>query len=125
MRPNTKDYDQAVQTGVEAAMMGMQVQADAIRRAQEMGLGAPAAGMPALPHMTPQTQPQFPHQLPGQVQFPPSVLPVAPSLLGGSQPMAGADSFAECVSAMSSRVRATTGQNPTPTQNAQILQQCQ
>lgn len=38
VRPNTKAYDDAVQTGVEAAMMGIQIQQDALRRAAEMGV---------------------------------------------------------------------------------------
>lgn len=38
VRPNTKDYDSAVQTGIEAAMMGMQIQQDAIYRAGQMGV---------------------------------------------------------------------------------------
>lgn len=117
MRPNTKDYDDAVQTGVEAAMMGMQVQADAMRRAQEMGLGGPHMAPPGVPPMgIPQMQPQVPmagHQ-------------GAPSMIGGGHPTsAGATGFADCVDAMSARLKSATGKNPTPAQSEQILLQCQ
>jgi len=45
VRPNTADYDSAVQTGIDAAMMGMQIQQDAIHRAGQMGvLGGVARG---------------------------------------------------------------------------------
>lgn len=117
MRPNTKDYDDAVQTGVEAAMMGMQIQADAMRRAQEMGLGGP--------QMAPQGVPQigFPQM---QTQVPMAGYPGAPSMVGGAQPMsAGATGFADCVGTMSARLKSATGQNPTPAQTEQILLQCQ
>lgn len=111
MRPNTKDYDDAVQTGVEAAMMGMQVQADAVRRAQEMGLGGPGGmtqGMPPIgvPHM--------PMQMPRVPQ-------AAGSVPGGN----GGQTFAECVVAMASQLKAATGRDPSPAQNEQFLLQCQ
>lgn len=38
VRPDTQAYDNAVQTGIEAAMMGMQIQQDAIYRAGQMGV---------------------------------------------------------------------------------------
>lgn len=38
MRPNTKQYDSAVRTGVEAAMMGMQIMADGREEARRMGI---------------------------------------------------------------------------------------
>ena len=38
MRPNTKQYDSAVRTGVEAAMMGMQYMADGREEARRMGI---------------------------------------------------------------------------------------
>lgn len=60
IRPNTQAYDSAVDTGIAAAMMGMQIQADAIHRAGQMGVlgqfgrtdgtGSP---MPAVPATAP------------------------------------------------------------------------
>lgn len=111
MRPNTKDYDDAVQTGVEAAMMGMQVQADALRRAQEMGLGGPGAMQQGMP---PIGVPQVPTQIPGMSQ--------APGARAGAN---GGQTFAECVVAMASQLKAATGRDPSPSQNEQILLQCQ
>lgn len=50
LRPNTKQYDSAVQTGIEAAMMGMQIQQDALYRAGQMGiLGGFGRNAPGLP----------------------------------------------------------------------------
>lgn len=117
MRPNTKDYDDAVQTGVEAAMMGMQVQADAMRRAQEMGLTGPAIAPQGVPQMGhPQMQPQAPT----------AGYSGTPSLIGGGQAAPGGTTgFADCVGAMSARLKSATGKNPTPAQTEQILLQCQ
>lgn len=111
MRPNTKDYDDAVQTGVEAAMMGMQVQADAVRRAQEMGLGGPGAMQQGMP---PIGVPQMSTQIPGMSQVP-----------GARAGANGGQTFAECVVAMASQLKAATGRDPSPAQNEQILLQCQ
>ena len=111
MRPNTKDYDDAVQTGVEAAMMGMQVQADALRRAQEMGLGGPGAIQQGMP---PIGVPQMPMQMPRA--------PQAASAVGGAN---GGQTFAQCVVATASQLKAATGRDPSPAQNQQILLQCQ
>lgn len=80
-------------------MMGMQVQADAIRRAQEMGLMPP--GMPQ-PGMAPMGMPQWPQQA-GHV--------------GPAQ--------ADCVSASVARFRSVTGRYPTPAEEQPILLQCQ
>ena len=38
MRPNTKQYDSAIRTGVETAMMGMQYMADGREEAHRMGI---------------------------------------------------------------------------------------
>lgn len=57
VRPDTKAYDSAVQTGIEAAMMGMQIQQDALHRAGQMGvlsgfgLGGRAPVGAALPQL--------------------------------------------------------------------------
>jgi hypothetical protein len=113
MRPNTKDYDDAVQTGVEAAMMGMQVQADALRRAQEMGLGVPGAQQPAMPAMG------FP-KTPYATQ--PPMLPAPAQAVAGQK---APGSFEQCVDALSTQVKRSTGRNPTDAQNVQIMMQCQ
>lgn len=46
MRPDTKDYDSAVQTGIQAAMMGMQIQHDALYEAGQAGVLA-GFGLPS------------------------------------------------------------------------------
>lgn len=46
MRPNTKQYDSAIRTGVETAMMGMQYMADGREEARRIGIagvGDPSA----------------------------------------------------------------------------------
>ncbi len=120
MRPNTKDYDSAVQTGVEAAMMGMQVQADAIRRAQEMGLMPPGMPQPGMAPMgqPPMGMPQWPQQQPMPAHAAPGI---------GKGPLAGdgAQAYAECVNTTIARFRSATGRHPSPSEEQQILLQCQ
>lgn len=120
MRPNTRDYDSAVQTGVEAAMMGMQVQADAIRRAQEMGLVPPGMAQPGMAPvgMPPMGMPQWPQQ-PAMPAYP------APGIGQGRLAGDGAQAYAECVNATIARFRSATGRHPTPAEDHQILLQCQ
>lgn len=44
VRPDTKQYDSAVRTGIETAMMGMQIMADGREEARRMGVLGDAGG---------------------------------------------------------------------------------
>lgn len=112
-RPNTEAYDSAVQTGIGAAMMGMQIQQDALHRARQMGIGAgvpgqgfpmPTAqnGMPSVP------SPSLPH----------ASLPPTPR---GDSPQEG---FKECVVSRLQQIESATGRPASAEQTTAAMQGC-
>lgn len=116
VRPNTRDYDAAVQAGIDAAMMGMQVQTDALHRAAEMGVVPGAGGAPG-PALVPQGQiPTASAVPPDQFVRPPS----ARSPIGG----AVRSDLTSCIRSRVQAVESATGKSASPSDVTQAMQSC-
>lgn len=121
-RPNTQAYDSAVQTGIEAAMMGMQIQQDALHRARMMGIGGGPEpdSMPSMTQPVPGVGPSSghnnvfsgagPHQTQGAGIVPGNEL--------------GQAQFKECVSTKLQGIYTSTGRSASPQETVMAMQTC-
>ncbi|ABM96940.1 hypothetical protein [Methylibium petroleiphilum] len=124
VRPDTKAYDSAVQTGIEAAMMGMQIQQDAIYRAGQMGVlggfGRQAQGQAGAP---------LP-QMPQGVTLPGATLPGVGLTVPGAAPESAAarqtsDSpLVACARQRITQAEKASGRPATPDEVAAAMRSC-
>lgn len=123
VRPNTKAYDDAVQAGIDAAMMGTQIQQDAMQRAAEMGVlpGFPAASTLAnkAPSRADRTLPD------GRPEGDPNSRPQLPSAQNTYTPTAPTDSkLMSCVRAKAEKEHARNGRKLTPDEIQAFVDEC-
>lgn len=119
VRPNTKAYDDAVQTGVDAAMMGIQIQQDALRRAAEIGV-TPGGGLPGSVSL-----PTIPKQ-PERALPPPTNLPAPSPRYSDAQTSPPIESrLMSCIQSRAEKESERKGRKLTSTEIQSIVDECE
>jgi hypothetical protein len=121
-RPNTTAYDSAVQTGVETAMMGMQIQQDALHRARMMGI---SGAKPTQGYSQPNSQQPVLPFLPAQPN-PFSVTSPAANQMTTTSPIedTAQKRFKECFASRLEQIQMTTGRPASPEQTTAAMRGC-